>query len=139
MINTSYSIEDLNKVSANSMISLLGIEYTDVAANHLSGRMPVDHRTVQPHRTLHGGACSAFAETLASLAGTLCINRDTHFIAALNINSSFVGMAREGYVYGKAKPSFIDKKSQVWSVEITNKQEKLICTCSVRLAVLKKK
>ena len=137
MIDISHSIEDLNKVSENSMISHLGIEYTEITENYLCGKMPVDHRTVQPHRTLHGGACSTLAETLASLAGTLCVDRKTHFIAGLDISANFVGMAKDGYVYGKAVPVHLDELSQVWEVNIVNDNNKLICTSIVRLAVLK--
>jgi 1,4-dihydroxy-2-naphthoyl-CoA hydrolase len=136
MIDTSASLSQLNATSKDTLISLLGIEYTEVKPEYLAGKMPVDSRTVQPHRSLHGGACSAFAETLASVAATLCIDRKTHFIAALGVDSRFVGMARDGYVHGKATIKFMDEATQVWNVDIKSDKDRLVCTCSVRLAVL---
>ncbi len=35
--------------------------------------MPVDHRTMQPFGLLHGGVSVALAETIGSLAGSLCL------------------------------------------------------------------
>ena len=38
--------------------------------------MPVDGRTMQPDRILHGGASVALAETLGSVGGTMCVDRE---------------------------------------------------------------
>ena len=46
----------------------LGIEFTDFGADWLAARMPVDHRTIQPFRLLHGGASVLLAESLGSVA-----------------------------------------------------------------------
>jgi len=139
MIDTSHSLQSLNASSENTLISHLGIEYTDISEDYLCGKMPVDNRTVQPHKSLHGGASSAFAETLASMAASLCIDAKTSFIAALNINSHFLKAERKGYVYGKAVPVKLSKSAQVWEVNITNESGQLVCTSNVRLAVLPKR
>ncbi len=38
--------------------------------------MPVDGRTMQPDRILHGGASVALAETLGSVGGSMCVDRE---------------------------------------------------------------
>ena len=38
--------------------------------------MPVDSRTMQPDRILHGGASVALAETLGSVGGSMCVDRE---------------------------------------------------------------
>ena len=48
----------------------LGIEFTEIGADFLRGRMPVDERTRQPFGILHGGAGSA-RETLGSGGGSV--------------------------------------------------------------------
>ena len=63
-------VDFANERSAGSVISHLGIEFTDVGADHLTARMPVDARTLQPAGVLHGGASVVLAETLASWAAT---------------------------------------------------------------------
>ena len=41
-------LEYMAKASANTAVSHMGIEYTEIGDDFVSGRMPVDERTVQP-------------------------------------------------------------------------------------------
>ncbi|HMR44674.1 MAG TPA: hotdog fold thioesterase, partial [Saprospiraceae bacterium] len=66
-------IEMLQKLSADTMVEHIGIEFTEAGDDYLIAKMPVDHRTVQPMRLLHGGANVTLAETLGSVASTLCL------------------------------------------------------------------
>ena len=65
---TDYKLSDLLPLTRNNMVEHLGIELTELGPDFLTGRMPVDHRTVQPMNILHGGASVALAETLGSIA-----------------------------------------------------------------------
>ena len=49
------SLESLNKSSKNTLVEHLGIEFVEFGKDYLIGKMPVDHRTVQPLGLLHGG------------------------------------------------------------------------------------
>ena len=62
-------IQRVNDSIQNTMVSTIGIEITDIEDDFICGKMPVDERTIQPFGLLHGGASSAFAETLGSIAG----------------------------------------------------------------------
>src|SRR5262245_52801495 len=66
----SPDLNHANKMSADSAVGHLGIEFTQLGPNHLTGRMPVDSRTRQPFGILHGGASVLLAETLVSCAAT---------------------------------------------------------------------
>ena len=66
MINTTISLEFLNKMSENNMVGHLGIEFTEVMPEYICAKMPVDHRTKQPMGLLHGGA-----SVVAKLAWTI--------------------------------------------------------------------
>src|SRR5690349_3136045 len=63
-------LDEVNEMSKDSAIGHLGIELTELGDDHLTGRMPVDRRTVQPFGILHGGASVLLAETLVSAAAT---------------------------------------------------------------------
>ena len=68
------TIEGMSNFYPNkSMSEYLGIEFTEIGDDYLTGRMPIDHRTTQPYGILHGGASCVLAETLGSVAGALCI------------------------------------------------------------------
>ena len=61
-IKKGVTIETLNKLSINTLVSHLGIAFTEVGDNYLRATMPVDRRTFQPLGLLHGGASVALAE-----------------------------------------------------------------------------
>ena len=100
--------------------------------------MPVDDRTRQPLGLLHGGASVALAETLGSVAATLCVD-STKFCVGLEINANHVKGVREGFVKGITKPIHIGKQTQVWEIRMTNEAGELICISRITMAVLEKK
>ncbi len=131
--------DDLNKLSANTMSERIGIEITEVGDNFLRGRMPVDSRTTQPYGILHGGASAALAETLGSIAGTLLLDPEKEFCVGMEINANHVKSVRSGYVYGKATPIHIGRKTHVWEIRIEDGDGKLVCISRLTLAVIPRK
>jgi 1,4-dihydroxy-2-naphthoyl-CoA hydrolase len=100
--------------------------------------MPVDHRTKQPLGLLHGGASVALAETLGSVAATLCVD-DTRFCVGLEINANHIKAVRDGFVTGTTRPIHIGKQTQVWEIRITNESGEVVCISRITMAVLEKK
>ncbi|MDF9797424.1 1,4-dihydroxy-2-naphthoyl-CoA hydrolase [Catalinimonas alkaloidigena] len=138
MIDSSASLASINALGKGNMCEHLDIEITDVSDKSLSGKMPVDHRTKQPMGLLHGGASVVLAETLGSIASSLCINQEKQFCVGLEINANHIKAVKEGYVYGKAKAIHIGRKTHIWEVRIVDEQEKLICISRLTVAVLDK-
>ena len=54
----------LEAANRNTAVEHLGIEFVEVGDDFLRARVPVDHRTVQPFRLLHGGVSVVLAEGL---------------------------------------------------------------------------
>jgi 1,4-dihydroxy-2-naphthoyl-CoA hydrolase len=129
----------LNRWSPNTLAEQLGIEFTAVGEDHLEARMPVDRRTHQPLGLLHGGASVALAETLGSVAATLCVDETRQYCVGLEINANHLKGVREGFVTGVTRPIHIGKKTQVWEIRITSEQNELVCISRITLAVLDKK
>ena len=73
-MDKTFDIKKINNFNSNTMVSHIGIEILEASKNYVSGRMPVDERTIQPYGLLHGGASVAFAESLGSFAGSLHID-----------------------------------------------------------------
>lgn len=128
----------INTGSANSMVSNLGIEITDIGEDFVTGKMPVDERTKHPLDRLHGGASVAFAETLGSIAASMQVNFPQEIVVGLEINANHVKSVRNGWVYGMAKPIHIGKRTQVWDIRITNAEDELVCTSRLTVSVVKK-
>lgn len=132
------ALKRINTFQNNTMTEQIGIEITDFGDDFICGRMPVDHRTVQPFGLLHGGASATLAETLGSIAGGLKVDRELQTVVGVEINCNHLRSAKDGWVYGKATPFKIGRKIQVWNIEIKNDDDKLVCVSRLTLAVVNK-
>lgn len=128
----------LNEMSRNSLPGLLGIEFIEIGNDFIVARMPVDERTRQPLGLLHGGASVALAETLGSVAASLCLD-DSRFCVGLEINANHIKSIRNGFVTGRTQPVHIGKQTHVWEIRITNESNELICISRITMAILEKK
>ncbi|KAF1021177.1 MAG: putative esterase [Paracidovorax wautersii] len=129
------TVELLTQMSADTAVSHLGIEFLEVGDDFLRARMPVDARTVQPMRLLHGGASVLLAETLGSCAA-LAACPPGHSVVGLDINANHVRGARSGWVTGVTRPVHVGRTTQVWAIEITGEGGELVCVSRLTVAVL---
>jgi 1,4-dihydroxy-2-naphthoyl-CoA hydrolase len=126
----------LNQLGAHSMQAILGIEVVAVGDDWLAGRMPVDVRTHQPWGRLHGGASLALAETLGSLAAAHTVDLERFIAVGMEINANHIRPAHTGWVTGIARPESIGRTTQIWSIRITDENEKLVCISRFTVAVI---
>lgn len=129
----------LSEHSRGTLSAHLGIEFTELGTDFLRGTMPVDERTCQPMRILHGGASVVLAETLASLAASLVID-DTRFACVgQEINANHLRPVPVGQtVTGTARAIHIGARSQVWGIEIVNNAGRLTCISRITMAVIER-
>ncbi|GAA1975253.1 hotdog fold thioesterase [Microbacterium pumilum] len=130
---------DLNGMSQGTLIETLGIEIIEVRDDAIVARMPVDHRTVQPAGVLHGGASVALAETLASWAGFLAVDRERFHVVGQEINANHIRPVFTGWVTATATPAAIGRRSQVWEIRIVDDAGKLACISRCTLAVIEQR
>ena len=129
------TLEQLAEVHRDTVVGLLGIEFTEIGNGTLAARMPVDRRTVQPAGILHGGASVTLAETLGSCAAWLTVDDDRRAVG-LDINANHLRAMREGWVYGRCHPVHLGRSTQVWQIEITDDAGRLVCTSRLTMAVV---
>ena len=132
------TLEALRQQAQGTMIAHLGIEFLEVGDDYLSGRLPVDARSVQPFGILHGGASVALAETLGSAAAHWCVDQAEQVCVGLDINANHVRAARSGYVIGTARPLHLGASTHVWEIRIEDEQAQLVCIARLTMAVLKR-
>ncbi|MGH8251178.1 MAG: hotdog fold thioesterase [Steroidobacteraceae bacterium] len=133
-----FSIDEVKEFQRGTMGELLGIEIVDIGPDSLSARMPVDRRTMQPDRILHGGASVALAETLGSVGGSMCVDRERFQIVGQEINANHLRPAMSGHVLGRASPIHLGRRSQVWNIEISDDNRRLICVSRLTIAVIER-
>lgn len=122
----------------NTLGDNLGIEITKIESDYVEGTMPVDHRTHQPYGLLHGGASAALAETLGSIGSHNTIDSSKYASVGIEINCNHVRGKKDGIVTGKAKLAHKGGKIHVWTIEIVDEREKLICTSRLTVMIIPK-
>lgn len=138
MADSKAILEKLRAQVPKTLASTLGIELKELTAQRVVATMPVDDRTRQPFGILHGGASVALAETVASIAGTMNIDLDTHNVVGVEINANHIKAKRDGIVTGTATPIHIGRSTQVWQIVIVDEQGKTVCVSRCTLAVVPK-
>ena len=129
-------LEHINGWNGNSMVDHLGMRVTEIGDDYLRGTMPVDHRTKQPFGLLHGGASVALAESLGSLAGTMCLDATKEMAVGLEINANHLRAVTDGVVTGTARPLHVGRSTQVWEIRIEDERGRLVCISRLTLAVV---
>lgn len=132
-------LESLNNFSSKTLVSHLGIKFTASGEDFLEGTMPVDDRTVQPYRLLHGGASCVLAESLGSIAASFCIDTNDYMAVGQHIEATHIRSVTKGEVRGRARAVHLGKSSQVWRIEIFNEDGKLVCDSKIVMAIVKRK
>ena len=134
------SLETINALNKNTLIDHLGIVVTELGDDYLMGRMPVDHRTVQPFGLLHGGASVVLIESLGSIGSGLLVDHNKEFSVGLEVNANHVGTLKSGFVVATARLSHGGRSTHVWVVEVCDEStNKLICTGRLTVMVVDKK
>lgn len=133
------SLPALNALAQGTLIEHLAIEITAIGDDFITGKMPVDRRTVQPFGLLHGGASVVLAETLGSIAAMLCVNSAEKVCVGLEVNANHVRAARSGYVVGTVRPVHVGNSTQIWQTHIVDEKARLVCISRLTVAVLDRK
>ncbi|AYN68305.1 hotdog fold thioesterase [Euzebyella marina] len=127
-----------NKSSKNTLMETLSIEYTDVGADYLVAKMPVNPTVHQPDGVLHGGAMVALAESVGSMASYIFLDAQKFAIRGIEISANHVKSVREGEVFAKATIIHKGRTTQLWEIRITNSQDQLVSLCKLTTIALSK-
>jgi uncharacterized protein (TIGR00369 family) len=119
-----------------TLLTTLDIEIVERTKERVVARMPVGPKVHQPFGVLHGGASLALAETVASIAAYLNVDREREAVVGIEINANHLRTKRDGVVTATATPLHVGRRTQVMEVRITDEQGRLVCVSRCTLAVV---
>jgi 1,4-dihydroxy-2-naphthoyl-CoA hydrolase len=131
--------EALLPIATRGLAANLGIEIVEISDERVVARMPVDDRTKQPFGLLHGGASIALAETVASIAALTKIDLERFVAVGQEINGNHLRAMTSGLVTATALPIHLGKTSHVWSIEIRDDQQRMVCVSRCTMAIVPKR
>lgn len=111
----------------------LGFRLTAASGDEVVGRLEVRPQLHQPFGIVHGGVYCTVVETTASVgAGLWFGERGT--VAGVSNHTNFLRAVREGVLDVRARPVQRGRTQQLWTVDVTDEQDRLVATGQVRLA-----
>ena len=126
-------------VAKTGLPTTLGIEILELSESRVVATMPVDERTRQPFGILHGGASIALAETVASFGAVALIDRERYVAVGQEINGNHLRPKLSGVVRAVGVPVHVGRTSQVWSIEISDEEGRLVCISRCTMAIVERR
>lgn len=139
MFDKERVLEVCNRLSQNTLMETLEIEYIDAGEDFLKAKMPVNSRVHQPMGLLHGGASVALAESVGSAASIMFINSELQEVRGIEISANHLKAKREGIVYGTAKIIHKGRSLHLWEIRIEDEEGNLISLCKLSNMVISRK
>ena len=135
-LQSNIDLDAITAAQKGTMGGLLDIALVAIGDDTLTARMPVDHRTLQPHGRLHGGASVVLAETVGSVAANLVLDSSESVGVGLEINANHVRPVKDGFVYATARAEALGRTTQIWTIRITDESDRLVCLSRFTVAVI---
>ena len=127
---------DINYMGENTIAEVIGLELISIEDGEVKGKLPVDSRTHQPYGLLHGGASVVLAETLGSVGSHFLVASDRKGAVGIEINANHLRSVKSGWVYGTAKIVHRGGKLHVWSIDIKDERDRLVCTSRLTVMII---
>lgn len=115
---------------------VLGVEHVELTPDKVVVRFTITDRHLQPFGIPHGGIYCAVHESTASMAGQIWLGAKG-VVVGTNNSTDFLRQARNGdTITVTATPIHRGRTQQLWHLDSTNQEGKLIAQGQVRLANL---
>lgn len=130
------SLNKLNNYRAAGLGELLEIKIVARGSNWLTAEMPIKTKHLQPLGIVHGGSTASLAETVASIAGWLCVDAKTQRTVGLELNINHLRAVRDGVLSARATAIHVGRLTQVWQIDIHNQEFKQVSTARLTITVI---
>ncbi|MEX0913442.1 MAG: PaaI family thioesterase [Demequina sp.] len=119
--------------SADTLMTRMGIEVTEVSAERAVGTIPVAGNR-QTHGLLHGGASAALAETLGSLAAA-AHGGDGNIAMGVDLNITHHRAVQHGTVTGIATALHRGRTTATYAVSLVDDDDNTVATARLTCAI----
>ncbi|MFI2711725.1 PaaI family thioesterase [Micromonospora sp. NPDC018662] len=113
-------------------VALLGLELDEVSGDRVVIRWRVRPELHQPYGIQHGGVYCSVVETAASIGGSLWLG-DRGRVVGVSNQTDFLRAVRDGELTAVGTPVHRGRSQQLWLVEITDGDARLVARGQVRL------
>jgi uncharacterized protein (TIGR00369 family) len=122
----------MNADGTQGLVKLLGFEFGEVTADRVTLAWTVTPDHFQPYGIVHGGVYCAAIESAASFGAARWLG-DRGTVVGVSNHTDFLRAASSGRMTGVATPIHRGRSQQLWLVEITDAESRLVARGEVRL------
>lgn len=115
--------------------AMIGIEFDVLREDEVVAIVKIGPHLHQPYGIVHGGTWCAIAEEVASVGGSIWLGERGH-VVGVNNSTDFLRPRSEGVVTAVGTPVQQGRSQQLWRIEMSGEDGKLIAVSQVRLANL---
>ncbi|MDG4801491.1 PaaI family thioesterase [Micromonospora sp. WMMD980] len=112
--------------------ALLGLTFDEVSGDRVVIRWQVRPELHQPYGIQHGGVYCSVVETAASIGGAIWLG-DKGTVVGVSNQTDFLRAVRDGELTAVGTPVHRGRSQQLWLVEITDGDARLVARGQVRL------
>ncbi|SIR75799.1 PaaI family thioesterase [Micromonospora avicenniae] len=113
-------------------VALLGLKFDEVSGDRVVIRWQVRPELHQPFGIQHGGVYCSVVETAASVGAAVWL-ADRGTVVGVSNQTDFLRAVRDGELTAVGTPIHRGRSQQLWQVEITDGDERLVARGQVRL------
>ncbi|GIJ35999.1 uncharacterized domain 1-containing protein [Micromonospora sediminimaris] len=117
---------------SGGFFALLGLELDEISGDRVTIRWRVRPELHQPYGILHGGVHCSVVETAASLGAGVWLGERGRVVGVSN-QTDFLRAVDEGELVAVGTPVHRGRSQQLWQVEITDADGRLVARGQVRL------
>lgn len=130
------SKQHIDTLLAASLENMLEMSCFEIGDDRLVAAMPITDRHRQPHGVLHGGISCVLAETIGSVAASLCINPESFVAVGTDITATHLRPMKEGTVYAETYSVLRGRRRHVWAIRLYDQNQRQICLAQLGVAIL---
>jgi 1,4-dihydroxy-2-naphthoyl-CoA hydrolase len=113
----------------------LGLTFLDVTPDGATAQLTITDKLLQPHGIVHGGVYCSIVESVASISAAVWLQASGGGtkVVGVNNNTDFLRAITAGMVTAVSTPIHRGRRQQLWLIEITDTNEKMVARGQVRL------
>ncbi|ATA69146.1 PaaI family thioesterase [Capnocytophaga cynodegmi] len=128
--NKQTLLKKWKETSSDNLMKFWEVDFVELGQDYIILKMPVTEKVTQIDGVLHGGATLALAESAGSIAAWILYRKEGESIRGIELSGNHVRSAKIGeMVFAKATCINAGRTLQLWEIEITNQEHKLISFC----------
>jgi 1,4-dihydroxy-2-naphthoyl-CoA hydrolase len=125
--------QPVDLTAAGAFVAAMRFDVADATGARVTGHVDLGPDQHTPWGVVHGGLYCSVVESAASIGASLAVQEKGQFAVGVNNNTDFLRSATGGRLDVVAEPVQQGRTQQLWQVQLTREDGKLVARGQVRL------